>query len=52
MLVDADCKVEFSDPGGNKCDRDSCILQCHNAKGHGAKGRCELIDTCVCTYPC
>lgn len=49
-IVDA-CEVQFSDPTKN-CVEDACAKKCKQEKGHLASGRCILIDTCFCKYPC
>ncbi|KAL1819907.1 hypothetical protein ACET3Z_014776 [Daucus carota] len=51
VLVAADCTTHYSEPGGAKCDAGACRSKCSGAF-RGGKGRCELIDTCVCHHPC
>lgn len=48
-IVDA-CEDRFSDI--KDCDDAACDEKCKQERGHFAVGRCKLVDTCFCNYPC
>lgn len=50
VIIGEACEDSWSYHG--RCDGVVCNNECKERKGGYAKGRCMMIDTCVCVYPC
>ncbi|KAA8531110.1 hypothetical protein F0562_005819 [Nyssa sinensis] len=51
VMMGEACEEQFSF-GAEFCDAKTCENMCIKKRGRNAKGRCKLIDTCFCQYPC
>ncbi|KAG5534046.1 hypothetical protein RHGRI_022257 [Rhododendron griersonianum] len=46
------CELQIYFDNPPFCNETTCHQLCQQKKGRYAKGRCKIIDTCFCEYPC